>query len=108
MSQENGGENTPDEGIDVEPDYQDVSPDNETFEAFHLHQQRTVMLSNIWLNAMKVSPAEGEDIAVMDVVRHELKLALQDHTYLRCVKAFAIAAMTEHASDGCQIKPDKA
>lgn len=64
--------------------------DNECFAALAMQMERIESLGKIWLAAMQIGTRNDEDESLLDVLRHEMKITLQDRTYDKCVKTLAL------------------
>lgn len=68
--------------------------DNECFAALAMQMERIEILSKIWLSAMQIGMRTDADETLLDVLRHEMKLTLQDKIYEKCVKTLAMRMLS--------------
>ncbi len=68
--------------------------DNECFAALAMQMERIEILSKIWLSAMQIGMRTDADETLLDVLRHEMKLTLQDKMYEKCVKTLAMRMLS--------------
>lgn len=87
----------PDEllGTDGEPTSEPVS---EMLASYHAHTERLNVLLHRWIEAVQVA-REDADIAVLDTLRHQVKLSLDDPSHDRMLRLFSNAVSEQIVSD---------
>lgn len=91
MSQE-----SEDDGVDkglklVESQLKEFSNDfGACFAAYDLHMLRTIALYHMWSDA-RLAIANSEDDCIIEEIRHQLRLALAETVFHKCMKAVAVA-----------------
>jgi hypothetical protein len=85
--------------VDSYERFEPVDYQRDSHIAFQLQIEKVDRLSRVWIAAMQLPISDPADVAVLDTLRHELKVALQETTYDKCIKAFAVAELACSKSD---------
>ena len=81
-------------GIEIEPPDDSTTDLSGILDGYKLHTERMGMLLGRWMEAIQVV-TEDEDVAILDSLRHRLKMTLDDTSHEKMLRIVSVAIASQ-------------